>query len=50
MSLGTRPDKDGSLTECITFVVMKEQGITDALAADHHFESKLGSSRYSSNA
>lgn len=34
----SRPDKDWSLTDCISFVVMKEQGITDALTADHHFE------------
>ncbi|MEX2093339.1 MAG: PIN domain-containing protein [Pirellulales bacterium] len=34
----TRPDKDWSLTDCISFVVMKERGLTDALTADHHFE------------
>jgi uncharacterized protein len=33
-----RPDKDWSLTDCISFVVMQEQGITDALTGDHHFE------------
>lgn len=33
-----RPDKDWSLTDCISFVVMEEQGLTDALTADHHFE------------
>jgi len=33
-----RPDKDWSLTDCISFVVMQDRGITDALAADHHFE------------
>ena len=33
-----RPDKDWSLTDCISFEVMKEQGITEALTADHHFE------------
>lgn len=33
-----RPDKDWSLTDCISFVVMKERGITEALTADHHFE------------
>jgi predicted nucleic acid-binding protein len=32
-----RPDKDWSLTDCISFVVMQERGITDALTADHHF-------------
>jgi len=34
----SRPDKDWSLTDCISFVVMTERGITDALTADHHFE------------
>jgi predicted nucleic acid-binding protein len=33
-----RPDKDWSLTDCISFVVMREHGITDALTGDHHFE------------
>jgi len=33
-----RPDKDWSLTDCISFVVMQDHGITDALTADHHFE------------
>jgi predicted nucleic acid-binding protein len=33
-----RPDKDWSLTDCVSFVVMAERGITDALTADHHFE------------
>ena len=33
-----RPDKDWSLTDCISFVVMQEHGITDALTGDHHFE------------
>ena len=33
-----RPDKDWSLTDCISFVVMQEHGIADALTADHHFE------------
>lgn len=34
----SRPDKDWSLTDCISFVVMQERGLTDALTADHHFE------------
>ena len=33
-----RPDKEWSLTDCISFVVMRERGITDALTADRHFE------------
>ena len=33
-----RPDKDWSLTDCISFVVMREHGLIDALTADHHFE------------
>ena len=33
-----RPDKEWSLTDCISFVVMQERGITEALTADHHFE------------
>ena len=35
---GRRMDKDWSLTDCVSFVVMRERGITDALTADHHFE------------
>jgi len=33
-----RPDKDWSLTDCISFVVMKRLRLTDALTADRHFE------------
>ena len=33
-----RPDKDWSLTDCISFVVMEQDGLTEALTADHHFE------------
>ena len=33
-----RPDKDWSLTDCISFVVMRKQSITEALTGDHHFE------------
>jgi predicted nucleic acid-binding protein len=32
-----RPDKEWGLTDCISFVVMTENGIMDALTADHHF-------------
>jgi hypothetical protein len=33
-----RPDKEWSLTDCISFVVMQENGIVEALTADHHCE------------
>ena len=33
-----RPDKEWSLTDCISFIVMQEYGLTEALTADHHFE------------
>lgn len=33
-----RPDKDWSLTDCISFVAMRHQGVTQALTGDHHFE------------
>ncbi len=31
-------DKEWTLTDCATFVVMRERGVTDSLTADHHFE------------
>jgi uncharacterized protein len=31
-------DKEWSLTDCISFHVMREHGVTRALAYDHHFE------------
>ena len=34
----SRPDKDWSLTDCISFHVMLERDITRALAHDEHFE------------
>jgi predicted nucleic acid-binding protein len=34
----SRRDKEWSLTDCLSFVLMQEHGITDALTADHHFE------------
>jgi predicted nucleic acid-binding protein len=34
----SRPDKDWSLTDCISFVVMQQQGLTEALTGDRHFE------------
>jgi predicted nucleic acid-binding protein len=35
---GERPDKEWSLTDCSSIMVMQEQGLTDALTTDHHFE------------
>jgi len=32
-----RPDKYWTLTDCLSFVVMQELGITQALTADRHF-------------
>jgi predicted nucleic acid-binding protein len=34
----SRPDKDWSLTDCISFHVMNERAISQALTYDHHFE------------
>ncbi len=33
-----RPDKDWGLIDCVSFVVMKECGLTEALTTDEHFE------------
>jgi predicted nucleic acid-binding protein len=33
-----RADKKWSLTDCISFVVMQDRGLLDALTGDHHFE------------
>lgn len=33
-----RADKAWSLTDCTSFVVMDEQGLTEALTGDHHFQ------------
>lgn len=33
-----RRDKTWSLTDCISFVVMQEHNLAEALTADHHFE------------
>lgn len=32
-----RHDKTWGLTDCISFVVMRDEGLTDALTADRHF-------------
>lgn len=34
----SRSDKDWSLTDCTSFVVMGREGISEALTSDHHFE------------
>ena len=31
-------DKLWSFTDCVSYVVMKQRGITEAFAFDHHFE------------
>jgi predicted nucleic acid-binding protein len=33
-----RPDKGYSLTDCISMIAMKEEGLVDALTNDRHFE------------
>ena len=33
-----RPDKDWGLIDCLSFVVMHEHNLTEALTADEHFE------------
>lgn len=34
----SRPDKEWSLIDCISFIIMREHGLTAALTADRHFE------------
>ena len=34
----SRPDKDWGLIDCVSFVVMNQRGLTDALTTDEHFE------------
>ena len=36
--LANRLDKEWSLVDAVSFVVMQEREMTDALTADHHFE------------
>jgi predicted nucleic acid-binding protein len=31
-------DKEWSLVDCVSFVLMRQRGITEALTTDHHFE------------
>jgi uncharacterized protein len=33
-----RMDKEWSLTDCVSFTIMRQQDLSDALTADHHFE------------
>ena len=33
-----RPDKEWTLTDCTSFIVMQQGEMTDALTGDHHFE------------
>jgi predicted nucleic acid-binding protein len=33
-----RLDKEWSVTDCISFLVMNDRALTDALTSDHHFE------------
>jgi len=35
---GDRADKSWSLTDCISFIVMRDWNLTEALTADRHFE------------
>jgi predicted nucleic acid-binding protein len=34
----TRADKEWSLTDCISFEIMRQRAIQEALSSDHHFE------------
>jgi uncharacterized protein len=36
--LKARADKEWSLVDCASFVIMQHRGITQALTTDHHFE------------
>ncbi len=33
-----RPDKQWSLTDCASFLIMEQRGLTEALTLDQHFE------------
>jgi len=32
-----RPDKEWSITDCTSFLVMRKRRLTEALTTDHHF-------------
>jgi uncharacterized protein len=36
--LAQRPDKSWSLCDAVSFVLMRQDGITEALTTDYHFE------------
>ena len=36
--MADRPDKDWSLTDCTSFVIMQDAGLREALTADPHFD------------
>jgi predicted nucleic acid-binding protein len=36
--LTQRQDKDWSLVDCASFIIMQRRGITETLTTDHHFE------------
>ncbi|MCI0692836.1 PIN domain-containing protein [candidate division KSB1 bacterium] len=36
--LKSRPDKEWSLVDCSSFILMQQRGIIEALTTDHHFE------------
>lgn len=36
--MSERPDKDWSLIDCMSFVVMEDMAIEEALTTDRHFE------------
>jgi uncharacterized protein len=36
--MAERSDKDWSLTDCISFVAMEDNAVTEALTGDRHFE------------
>jgi predicted nucleic acid-binding protein len=33
-----RPDKEWSLTDCTSFILMRRENVTQAFTSDHHFE------------
>lgn len=34
----SRPDKDWSLVDCASFIIMRQRRLSEALTTDHHFE------------